>query len=90
MEIIELTRAELPEHMPLILRISATDLLEESLPELPSWKVADTVRLAEQLVGKIDLLDVSSGGNHVKQRIHVPPGVAYQAVSPVVFVPFLS
>ncbi len=48
---------------------------------MESWKVEDTVRLAEILCDKgVDLLDVSSGGNHPKQHPHVGPG--YQAVSP--------
>ena len=66
--------------MPLFLRITATDWLEE-FPEIPSWKVEDTVKLAEILAEKgVDLLDVSSGGNHEKQKISHPKGFAYQSV----------
>ena len=67
--------------MPLFLRITATDWLEE-FPEIPSWKVEDTVKLAEILADKgVDLLDVSSGGNHEKQKINPgPKGFAYQSV----------
>ena len=64
--------------MPLFLRISATDWLEEepSIPE--SWKVEDTIRLAETLADLgVDLLDVSSGGLHPKQKPKTGPG--YQA-----------
>lgn len=67
--------------MPLFLRISATDWLEEE-EDMDSWKAQDTVRLAEILADKgVDLLDVSTGGNHPKQKIiHGPVGSAYQAV----------
>lgn len=64
--------------MPLFLRISATDWLEEepSIPE--SWKLEDTIRLAEILADMgVDLLDVSSGGLHPAQKIK--PGPGYQA-----------
>lgn len=78
LEIVELTRQTVPEDMPIFLRISATDWLENE-EGLDSWKVEDTVRLAEILADKgIDLLDVSSGGLHPKQKIKGGPG--YQAV----------
>ena len=76
-EIVELTRAQIPSNMPLFLRISATDWLEEE-NDLESWKVEDTVKLAEILADMgVDLLDVSSGGLHPKQRVKTGPG--YQA-----------
>lgn len=63
--------------MPLLLRISATDWLEEDT-SLPGWKSSDTVALAGTLADLgVDLLDVSSGGNHPKQHPHTGPG--YQA-----------
>lgn len=81
LEIVELTRKTIPEDMPLFLRISATDWLEEE-EDMDSWKADDTVKLAEILADKgVDLLDVSTGGNHPKQKIiHGPLGSAYQAV----------
>ena len=76
-EIVELTRAQIPGSMPLFLRISATDWLEEE-NDMESWKVEDTVKLAEILADMgVDLLDVSSGGLHPKQRVKSGPG--YQA-----------
>lgn len=86
LEIVDLTRKEIPKEMPLFLRISATDWLEEVEPDTPSWRIENTVELAKLLVGNVDLLDVSSGGNSVKQHIHAGPldstpgGVAYQSV----------
>ncbi len=79
LEIVELTRQTVPKDMPVFFRISATDWLENE-PGMESWKVEDTVKLAEILTTKgVDLLDVSSGGNHPKQKIETGPG--YQAVS---------
>ncbi|KAI7301499.1 NADH:flavin oxidoreductase/NADH oxidase, partial [Hortaea werneckii] len=80
LEVVEQTRNMIPDSMPLFLRISATDWLEDAptdqIPE--SWTAADTVRLAPQLAEKgVDLLDVSSGGNHPLQHPHVKP--AYQS-----------
>jgi 2,4-dienoyl-CoA reductase-like NADH-dependent reductase (Old Yellow Enzyme family) len=78
LELVDLVRETIPENMPLFLRISATDWLEESDLKDESWRLEDTVRLAEILAAKgVDLLDVSSGGNHEKQHIHAGP--AYQA-----------
>ena len=66
--------------MPLFLRISATDYLEEApkdqVPE--SWTVDDTVKLAPLLAeAGVDLLVVSGGGNSPLQHPHVGP--AYQS-----------
>lgn len=77
-EIVDLTRETIPKDMPLLLRISATDWLD-GVDGIEGWKVEDTIRLAEILAEKgVDLLDVSSGGNHPKQQIKTGPG--YQAV----------
>lgn len=64
--------------MPLFFRISATDWLEEVSEIKESWTVDDTVKLAGIIADKgVDVLDVSSGGNHPKQHPHSKP--AYQA-----------
>jgi len=77
-EVVEETRKIIPKDMPLFLRISATDWLEEQSDIPESWTAEDTVRLAPLLADAgVDLLDVSSGGNHPKQHPHVKP--AYQA-----------
>ncbi|MCJ1237415.1 hypothetical protein MMC14_005400 [Varicellaria rhodocarpa] len=79
-EIVDLVRSTIPKDMPLFLRISATDWLEEA-EDIESWKVEDSVRLAGIIAERgVDLLDVSSGGLHPKQHIHSGPvGNAYQA-----------
>ena len=52
--------------------------MEEALPNEPSWRLEDTVRLASILAEHgVDFLDVSSGGNHPKAIIK--GGTAYQA-----------
>jgi len=81
LEIVDITRENMPKDMPLFLRISATDWLEEhedaNLRE-KSWKSEDTVRLASLLAERgVDVLDVSSGANHAEQHVHSKPG--YQA-----------
>ena len=70
----------MPKTMPLFLRISATDFLEEApkdkVPE--SWTGEDTVKLAPLLAeAGVDVLDVSGGGTSDLQHAHVKP--AYQA-----------
>ncbi|KAJ5825592.1 NADPH dehydrogenase C23G7.10c [Penicillium riverlandense] len=76
MEIAKLTRENVPKDMPVFLRVSATDWLEEVKPNEPSWRVEDTVRFAQALAesGNIDVLDISSGGNHQEQHIHAKAG----------------
>ena len=61
-------------------RISATDHLE-TLPEIPSWKGEDSIKLAGILAEHgVDFIDVSSAGNHPRQALgplaHTP---AFQA-----------
>lgn len=73
LEVVELARATIPDSMPLFLRVSATDWLDEA--GIEGWTVDQTVKLAEILATKgVDLLDVSSGGLHEKQHIHGGPG----------------
>ncbi|KAH9930809.1 hypothetical protein B0H21DRAFT_836822 [Amylocystis lapponica] len=65
LEVVDAVRAIIPADMPLFVRISATDWLEKALPNEPSWRSEDTVRLAPILAEHgVDLLDVSSGGSH--------------------------
>ena len=79
-EILEITRNNVPDSMPVFLRISGSDFLEEEA-EIDSWRVEDTVRLAGVLAELgLDFLDVSGGGSHPKQHTSYT-GPGYQAVS---------
>jgi 2,4-dienoyl-CoA reductase-like NADH-dependent reductase (Old Yellow Enzyme family) len=81
-EVVDLTRETIPDDMPLFLRISATDWLD-GVEGIEGWKIEDTIRLAEIVAEKgVDLLDVSTGGNHPKQQIKTGPG--YQSVCVIV------
>ncbi|KAL4248550.1 NADPH dehydrogenase YqjM-like protein [Abortiporus biennis] len=69
LEVVDAVRAVIPPSMPLFLRISATDWLEDIFPNAPSWRVEDTVKLVGLLADRgVDLIDVSSGGISTKQQ----------------------
>ncbi|KAJ5926448.1 hypothetical protein N7516_008221 [Penicillium verrucosum] len=78
LEIAQLTRDTVGDDVPVFLRVSATDWLEESLPAEKGWKVEDTVEFARALAtqGAIDLIDISTGGLHTGQK--VASGPAFQ------------
>lgn len=60
----------MPNDMPLSLRISAIEWMEWS--GIECWTLEDSIRLAKLLPGVgVDILDVSSGGNHPEQKIKV-------------------
>lgn len=71
LEIAQLTRDTAGPNIPVFLRLSATDWLENSLPEEKGWKLEDTVEFARALAaqGCIDVIDISSGGVHHAQKI---------------------
>ncbi|KAI0816818.1 FMN-linked oxidoreductase [Trametes gibbosa] len=78
LEVVDAVRAVIPPTMPLFFRVSASEWVEDVLPNTPSWRSEDTVRLAGLLAEHgVDLLDVSSSGNHHLQKIKTGP--AYQA-----------
>lgn len=67
-DVIKVIREVIPSGMPLLVRVSSTEWMEEQAPE--SWDVESTIRLAKLLpVLGVDLLDVSSGGNNEKQAV---------------------
>lgn len=70
-EVVCAVREVWPERLPLFLRISATDWSEGA------WDVEQSIELARQVkpLG-VDLIDCSSGGNVVDQRLSV--GAGYQ------------
>ncbi|KAI8235717.1 NADPH dehydrogenase afvA [Colletotrichum sp. SAR 10_86] len=75
-ELVDAVREVIPEGMPLFVRISATDWLDTN-PEWdgPSWTVDESVKLAQILADHgVDVLDVSTGGNHSQQKIVASAG----------------
>ncbi len=68
-EVVKAVRAEWPERLPLMIRLSATDWVEGG------WNAEETVELCRELktLG-VDLVDVSSGGLVPYARIPVGPG----------------
>jgi 2,4-dienoyl-CoA reductase-like NADH-dependent reductase (Old Yellow Enzyme family) len=68
-EIITAVRSEWPDHLPLFVRISATDWMEGG------WTGDDSVQLARAVkpIG-VDLIDCSSGGTVPDAKIPVGPG----------------
>ncbi|KAF2686617.1 NADH-dependent flavin oxidoreductase-like protein [Lentithecium fluviatile CBS 122367] len=80
-EIVQAIRTVMPATMPLFLRISATEWMEETElgRKFGSWDVESSIRLAKILPGLgVDLLDVSSGGNHPDQTILMYNSKDYQ------------
>lgn len=80
-EIIQAIRAVIPDSMPLFLRLSSTEWMEETDlgKQLGSWDVESTIRMAKIASDLgVDLLDVSSGGNHPAQRINMFDSKDYQ------------
>ena len=73
LEIIRAVRASWPQHLPIFVRISATDWVSASVGE--SWDLPQSVAFGKLLKQEgVDLIDVSSGGNHPAQQIPVGPG----------------
>jgi 2,4-dienoyl-CoA reductase-like NADH-dependent reductase (Old Yellow Enzyme family) len=67
--VIDAVRASVPEEVPLLLRISATDWAEGG------WDLEQSCALVEALNGAgIRLVDVSSGGNVANAKVPVGPG----------------
>jgi 2,4-dienoyl-CoA reductase-like NADH-dependent reductase (Old Yellow Enzyme family) len=72
LEVVDAVRAQWPAHLPLFVRISATDWIEGG------WSIDDSVALAGHLrTHGVDLVDVSSGGQVPNAKI--PVGPAFQA-----------
>jgi 2,4-dienoyl-CoA reductase-like NADH-dependent reductase (Old Yellow Enzyme family) len=69
LDVVDAVRDAVPEGMPLVVRISATDWTDGG------WGADDSVRLAPLLAEHgVDLVDVSSGGNVADATIPVGPG----------------
>jgi 2,4-dienoyl-CoA reductase-like NADH-dependent reductase (Old Yellow Enzyme family) len=77
LEVARALRSTWPQHLPMFVRISATDWAPESLG--PSWDLSQSVEFSKLLKAEgIDLIDVSTGGNHPAQQIPFGPG--YQVI----------
>jgi 2,4-dienoyl-CoA reductase-like NADH-dependent reductase (Old Yellow Enzyme family) len=73
LEVIRAVRAAWPQHLPVFVRISATDWAPESLGA--SWDLPQSVAFAKLMKQEgVDLVDVSTGANHPAQQIPVGPG----------------
>ena len=69
LQINEAVRAEIPESMPLFVRISSTEYVEGG------WSIEDSVLFATELKNAgVDLIDCSSGGNSAAQKMTPVPG----------------
>lgn len=69
LEVFEAVRAALPAHIPVIMRVSATDWVEGG------WDLDQTVAFAQALKARgVDAIHVSSGGLSPLQQIPVGPG----------------
>jgi 2,4-dienoyl-CoA reductase-like NADH-dependent reductase (Old Yellow Enzyme family) len=74
LEIVEAVRREMPETMPLFIRVSAVDGAQNG------WNLDDTVALALELkVRGVDVIDCSSGGiSGSATAAQVPRGLGFQ------------
>ena len=69
LQVTEAVREVWPEELPVFVRVSATDWVEDG------WNPDETVELARRLKGLgVDLIDVSSGGTAANAEIPVGPG----------------
>lgn len=73
MEVVAAVQTVWPDHLPLAVRISATDWVDGG------WTVEDSVALARKLKSAgVDLVDCSSGGLRSGDAQHYPVGPGYQ------------
>lgn len=73
LEVVDSVQANIPENLPIFVRISATDWVDDEL----SWDLEQSIKLSAILKKKgVDLIDVSSGGLSTKQKIKA--GFGYQ------------
>lgn len=74
-EVVRAIRRVVPDGLPLLVRLSATDWLGGDSRE--GWTVEDSIALARRLKGEgVDLIDCSSGG--IAPRIPIDAGPGYQ------------
>jgi 2,4-dienoyl-CoA reductase-like NADH-dependent reductase (Old Yellow Enzyme family) len=76
LQVVDAVRAEWPVHLPLFVRISATDWVAGG------WSIDESVQLARLLRDHgVDLVDVSSGGQVPNAQIPVGPGFQVEFAS---------
>ncbi len=76
LEVVDAVRAEWPDHLPLFVRISATDWAEAG------WTAGESVELSLLFREHgVDLVDVSSGGQVPNAQIPVGPGFQVEFAS---------
>lgn len=69
LEVVSAVRGVWPDELPLLVRLSATDWVDDG------WNADETVDLARRLRALgVDLIDVSSGGTSANAEIPVGPG----------------
>ncbi|GLY15989.1 oxidoreductase [Kineosporia sp. NBRC 101677] len=68
-EVVDAVRAVIPDATPLLVRVSATDWVPDGLDVEEVAQVSATLK-----EHGVDLVDVSSGGNHPDQKITLGPG----------------
>ena len=69
LDVIDAVRAAIPDTMPLLARISATDWVEGG------WDLEESIELAQLMEHHgVDFIDVSSGGLDPSQKITLGPG----------------
>ncbi|KAF9361664.1 hypothetical protein BGX26_000616 [Mortierella sp. AD094] len=74
LEVVGAVRANFPAEKPILLRLSASDLVE-NVVDGPSWDLEQTVQIAKWVRDAgVDILHVSSGGNTAQQKINAVPG----------------
>ncbi|KAJ5158973.1 Aldolase-type TIM barrel [Penicillium coprophilum] len=75
LEIAQLTRDTVGDKVPVFLRVSASDWLQDNVPAEMHWTLDDTVEFARALAaqGCVDLIDISTGGIHSAQKITSGP-----------------
>ncbi|KAF2191672.1 FMN-linked oxidoreductase [Zopfia rhizophila CBS 207.26] len=79
LEIIKAVRGVIPSGMPLFYRVTSTEWMDGSdlAKQFGSWNVEQSIQFAKLMAPLgVDLLDVSSGGNHELQQIQ--PHTEYQ------------
>ncbi|MDV6259785.1 NADH:flavin oxidoreductase/NADH oxidase [Rhodococcoides yunnanense] len=77
LDAIDAVRAQWDDNLPVLLRVSTTDWIDENPDDSrPSWTIEQTIELAARAREHgVDLVDASSGGNDV---VPIPHDVDYQ------------